>query len=111
MRNESGVRASYIVAEIIAKSGRPFTDSEFVKQRMLAVTEEVCRDREKIFEDISLSARTCASRTEELGADLFEQLKIWAKSFDCYVLVMDESNYVTDTAQLLMFIRSYHHGS
>jgi hypothetical protein len=47
IRNESGVRASYVVAEIIAKTGRPFIDSEFVKQCMLAVTEEVCPDRKE----------------------------------------------------------------
>jgi hypothetical protein len=38
-------------------------------------------------------------------AHLFEQLKIRAKSFDCYALAMDESNDITDTAQLLIFIR------
>jgi hypothetical protein len=41
------VHASYVVAEIIAKTGRHFTDSEFVKQCMLAVSEEVCPDRKK----------------------------------------------------------------
>jgi hypothetical protein len=80
------------VAEIIAKTGRPVTDSEFVKQYMVAVTEEVCPDRKKVFEDISLSARTCARRTEELGANLFEQLKIRTKSFDCYALAVDDNN-------------------
>jgi hypothetical protein len=40
-----------------------------------------------------------------LGANLFEQLKIRAKSFDFYALAMDESNDLTDTAQLLIFIR------
>jgi hypothetical protein len=75
IRNESGVRASYVVAEIIAKTGS-FTDSEFVKQCMLAVPEEVCPDRKKRFlKTVSLSARTCARRTDELGANLFEQLK------------------------------------
>jgi hypothetical protein len=43
------VRAGYVVAEIIAKTGRPFTDSEFVKQYLLAVTEEVCPDRKRNF--------------------------------------------------------------
>jgi hypothetical protein len=41
---------------------------------MLAVTEEVCPDSKKVSEDISFSARNCARRTEELGANLFEQL-------------------------------------
>jgi hypothetical protein len=38
---ESGVHASYVVVEIIAKTGRPSTNSEFLKQCMLAVTEEL----------------------------------------------------------------------
>jgi hypothetical protein len=59
------VHASYVVAEIIA------TDSEFVKQWMLAVTEEVRPGRKKVVEDIRLSARTCARCTEELGENLF----------------------------------------
>jgi hypothetical protein len=70
---------------------------------MLVVIEEVFPDRKKI-EGISLSAQTCARRTEELGTNLLEQLKMGAKSFDCYALAMDESNDVTDTAQLLIFI-------
>jgi hypothetical protein len=40
-----------------------------------------------------------------LGTNLFEQLKIRAKAFDCYALAGDESNDITDTAQLLIFIR------
>jgi len=31
-QNESGVRASFIVAEMIAKCNRPFNDSEFIKK-------------------------------------------------------------------------------
>lgn len=38
--------------------------------------------------------------TEELGENLFERQKR-AKSFDCYALTTDESNDITETAQLL----------
>jgi hypothetical protein len=73
IRDESGVHASYVVTKIITKTRRPFTDSEFVKQCMLAVTEEVCPDiKKEVSEDISLSAQTCARRTEDLGANSFE---------------------------------------
>jgi hypothetical protein len=51
--NESGKCASYVVAEIIAATGRGFTDSEFVKQCMLAATEEVCSDRKKFLKTSS----------------------------------------------------------
>jgi hypothetical protein len=47
--NESGVRASLTVAEILAKSGRPFTDSELVKQCALVMAEEVCPEQKKFF--------------------------------------------------------------
>jgi hypothetical protein len=51
---------------------------------------------------MSCSAWTCARRAEDLEANLFEQLKIRAKTFDCYSFAMDESNDITDTAQLLL---------
>jgi hypothetical protein len=41
------------VAEITARTGRPFTDSEFVKQCMLDVTEEVCPNRKKFLKTMA----------------------------------------------------------
>ena len=67
VKDEAGVRSSYKVAMLIAKHGRPFTDSEFVKECLVAVSEEICPDLTRKFEDLSLSARTCVRRTEELG--------------------------------------------
>lgn len=103
--NESGVRASLRVAEILAKSGRPFTDSELVKQCALVMAEEVCLNQKKIFEDICLSARTCTRRTEDLGNNLCQQLQEKAQIFEWFYLAIDESNDVSDTAQLLIFVR------
>lgn len=103
--SESAVRASYRVAEIIAKHGRPFTDSELVKECVLAMVEEVCPEQKKMFENVSLSARTCARRTEDLGTNLRQQLNDKAQSFTYFSLAMDESTDVSDTAQLLIFVR------
>lgn len=44
-RNEASVGASYVVAEMLAKNNRPFTDIEFFKNCMLAVTNEVCSEK------------------------------------------------------------------
>jgi hypothetical protein len=104
-KSVSAVRASYKVAEIIAKHGRSFTDSELVKECVLAIAEEVCPEQKNIFENISLSARTCTRRTEDLGANLCEQLKDKAQSFTYFSLAMDESTDVSDTAQFLIFVR------
>ena len=40
--NQSAVRASFWIAQLIASSGKPFIDGEFVKKCMNAVVEEVC---------------------------------------------------------------------
>jgi hypothetical protein len=104
-RNEASVRASYVVAEMLAKNNRPFTDIEFFKKCMLAVTNEVCPEKIKLFEEISLSTRTCVRRTEELGNNLFSQLKDIIPSLDCFSIAIDESTDISDTAQLLIFIR------
>lgn len=45
--SESTIRASLRVAEILAKSGRPFTDSELVKECALVIAEEVFPDLKK----------------------------------------------------------------
>jgi hypothetical protein len=103
--NESGVRASLRVAEILAKSGRPFTDSELVKQCALVMAEEVCPEQKKKFDDICLSARTCTRRTEDLDNNLCEQLQEKARIFEWFSLATDESDDVSDTAQLLIFVR------
>ncbi|KAL4083803.1 hypothetical protein QTP88_029119 [Uroleucon formosanum] len=81
-QNESGVRASFVVAEMIAKCNRPFNDSEFIKKCM-----------------------TCVRRTEELGTNLIFKLKEKVSKFDCFSIATDESTDVCDTAQLLIFIR------
>ncbi|CAH1634822.1 unnamed protein product [Spodoptera littoralis] len=103
--NESSIRASLRVAEILAKSGRPFTDSELIKQCALVMADEVCPDQKKKFENISLSARTCTRRTEDLGDNLYQQLREKAQQFEWFSLATDESNDVSDTAQLLIFVR------
>ncbi|XP_060874765.1 general transcription factor II-I repeat domain-containing protein 2-like [Metopolophium dirhodum] len=75
---------------MIAKCNRPFNDSEFIKKCMLAVVNEICPEKKKQFEDISLSARTCVRRTEELGTNLIFKLKEKVSKFDCFSIATDE---------------------
>ncbi|XP_060875738.1 general transcription factor II-I repeat domain-containing protein 2-like [Metopolophium dirhodum] len=79
---------------MIAKCNRPFNDSEFIKKCMLAVVNEICPEKKKQFEDISLSARTCVRRTEELGTNLIFKLKEKVSKFDCFSIATDESTDV-----------------
>ena len=44
-QSEAAVKASYIVAAEIAKSSRPFTEGEFVKNCMIKVCDAVCPEK------------------------------------------------------------------
>lgn len=102
---ESGVRAGYKIAAMIARSGRPFTDGDFIKNCMEKVMEEVCPQKKHLINGLSLSATTIARRVEDLDTNLKNQLKVRAREFVNYSLALDESSDIKDTAQLLIFIR------
>ncbi len=93
------VRASFQVAKLIATSGRPFSDSEFIKKCMNAVAE-VCPDKKDVLNAVNLSASTITRRIEEMGDKLQEKVK----EFKLFVLALDERNDMQDTAQLLIFL-------
>lgn len=102
---EAATKASFKVAHLIASSSRPFTDGDFVKQCMLAVCDEICPDKHSKFNDVPLSRMTMQRRVQDLGDDVLEQLVVRAKSFRFFSLALDESTDVSDTAQLLVFVR------
>lgn len=104
-QSEGAVKASFIIAEEIAKSGKPFTEGEFVKNCMIKVCDVVCPDKQQAFANVSLTRNTMASRVDELASDLQMQLKVKAKEFVAFSLAADESTDRTDTAQLSVFIR------
>ncbi|XP_065444398.1 general transcription factor II-I repeat domain-containing protein 2A-like [Chrysemys picta bellii] len=104
-QSEAAVKASFIVAEEIAKSGRPFTEGEFVKNCMMKVCDVLCPDKTRAFANVSLSRNTVANRVCEMATDLKTQLTERAKDFVAYSLAVDETTDATDTAQLAIFIR------
>lgn len=107
---EAATKASYQVAHLIATSSRPFTDGEFVKRCILAICEEVCPERKRVFQEVSLSRMTIQRRVDDLANDIREQLKTRVKSFQYFSLALDESTDVSDTAQLLVFVRGVDEG-
>jgi hypothetical protein len=64
--NESIVFTSYVVTEIIAKEGRPFPGSDFVRRCLLSVAEEVCPDKKINVQDVSLSVQTRTRHVQKL---------------------------------------------
>lgn len=104
-QNEAAVKASFKVSHILAKAGKPFTDGQLVKDCILVSVEEICPDKRSLFNAISLSANTVARRTEDLGNNVVYQLKDACKDFEWFSIALDESTDVTDSAQVLLFVR------
>lgn len=104
--NNAAVEASYVVSEMIAKAGKPFTEGEFVKKCILQAANIVCPGKKGQFSNISLSANTVADRISDLSSDIYDQLCEKAKCFSVYSVALDETTDITDTAQLAMYVRS-----
>lgn len=64
-QSEAAVKASFILAEEIAKSARPFTEGDFIKNCMLKVCDELCPGKRQLFSNISLSRNTIADRVKK----------------------------------------------
>ena len=65
----------------------------------------MCPEKINVFFTISLSANTVARRVENLGRNLVLQLKDKATKFECCSFALDESTDVSDTSQLLLFVK------
>ena len=103
--SQASTHASYVVAYEIAKRGKPFSEGEFVKDCMLKVAEIVCPDKQRAFQNVSLSRMTITRRVEEIGSDINDQLKSDIEKYVSVSLALDESTDIGSTAQLLIFIR------
>ena len=71
--NESLTKVSYRVAYILAKSGKPFTDGEVVKECLLEVSEELCPEKSNQFKSVALGANTIARRVANMGENIVIQ--------------------------------------
>lgn len=103
--NASTVKVSYVLSQMIAKSSKPFSEGDFIKDCLLTVSEITCPEKKQLFANISLGRTTVAERINELAFDLSQQLVEISKKFVKFSIAIDESNDIRDTAQLAIFIR------
>ncbi|XP_016327429.1 LOW QUALITY PROTEIN: general transcription factor II-I repeat domain-containing protein 2-like [Sinocyclocheilus anshuiensis] len=102
---DAAVEASYVVSELIAKAGKPFTEGRFINYCMQKVADILCPEKKNLFNNLSLSANTVAERISELSSDIYDQLCSKSKVFTASSVALDESTDITDSAQLAIFIR------
>ncbi|XP_016407553.1 general transcription factor II-I repeat domain-containing protein 2-like [Sinocyclocheilus rhinocerous] len=102
---ENSTLASYEVAHLIARHGKPFTEGELIKECLMKVATIICPEKMQDFKNISLSRNTVGRRIEDLSANLKEQVTDKVPTFDFYSIACDDSTDSTDTAQLLIFLR------
>ncbi|XP_073672245.1 general transcription factor II-I repeat domain-containing protein 2-like [Paramisgurnus dabryanus] len=103
--NENITRASYEVAVLIAKHGKPFSEGEFVQECVMKIAENICPDKKQEFANLCLARNTIARRIEEISSDIKKQVTKRGHKFDNFSLACDESTDISDTAQLLIFLR------
>ena len=105
---ERATVASLRVAWILAKKKKPFTDSEMVKECMLASIEELVADEKTrisvmdSIKQVPISDTSNMRRVESLASDVFKTLLENVRKAKVMSLVMDESTDNSDVAQLCL---------
>ncbi len=102
---ENVIHASFVVSELIAKKLRPHSEGQFVKECLFAAVELLASDKVKLFQSSSLSRRTVAERNTDMAQDIETTLNDTAKKFQFFSLACDETTAITNTAQLVIFVR------
>ena len=96
---------SFRISYKIAKQGKCFSNGEFVKECLSEVAAFICPEQTENFNSICLSRRTVVRRIKDLSDHINVKLIDVIKSFKYFSLALDESCDISDTSELLIFIR------
>ncbi|XP_057662939.1 general transcription factor II-I repeat domain-containing protein 2-like [Diorhabda carinulata] len=102
---EVATRARFRVALEIAKRGKLFTDGEMIIECIIVVAEEMCPEKVNLLKTFSMSVNTVVRRVENIDENISSQLFDKNGHVECFSLALDESTDVSDTAQMLIYIR------
>ncbi|KAL4103366.1 hypothetical protein QTP88_018743 [Uroleucon formosanum] len=103
--NEAATKASFRISHLLAKRGKAFSDGSLIKECIIQAVEEICPERIDTFKNISLSANTVTRRIDDISNNLNSQVSNKTQEFISFSIALDESTDVSDTSQLLLFIR------
>lgn len=110
---ERSMIASLRVAWTLTRHKRPFSESETIKDCMLAVIDEIVVDQ-KVKESVTssikkvpLSDTTTLRRVELLANDVSKKLMENLRKTEFMSVAVDESTDCTDMAQLCIYVRFF----
>jgi len=103
--SELVTKISYKISESIAEQGRSFSDGDFIKSCLGIFTDFACPEKKHLLHQTSLSRFTVSRRINQLAENIEETLKERIRRCSAYSLALDESTDVSDTAQLVVFVR------
>ncbi|XP_073537700.1 SCAN domain-containing protein 3-like [Phyllobates terribilis] len=105
--NVSALRASFLVANRIAKAKKPFTIGE---ELILPAAKDICQEllgeaAVKKVAQVPLSASTVSRRINEIAEDIEVQLLERINASPWYAIQVDESTDVDNKAMMLVYVR------
>lgn len=75
---DAAVETRYVVSELSAKAGKPFTKGQFLKDCILEVAEIVSPEKKSLFRNLSLLATEVAKQNSKLSSDIkFSLHTLW----------------------------------
>ena len=104
--NEKTIRCSFLIAQRIGQTIKPYSEGGFVKKCLTDVAEEMCPKTVQEFEKISLLRWTIARHIDELAGNICDTLKDKMKNFVSWSFASDESIDVKDAAVGYIYKRS-----
>ena len=104
-QSDNAVKASFIISSKLAKSSKPFTEGEFVKECLLEITDVIYPEKKKEFEKMSVSKRQIVRRLDMMAGDINVKLSERAAEFEAFSLALDEITDFSETAHVAIFIR------
>ncbi|KAM8718054.1 hypothetical protein ACLKA7_004714 [Drosophila subpalustris] len=107
-KDKSLLRASFVVSYNLAKAQKPLQDGEFIKTTIIDVLNSFGNEGQemsKLVAEVPLSRRTMTRRVNAISGQLKETLIDKILECEYYSLAVDDSTYINDVAQVVIFIK------
>jgi hypothetical protein len=76
------VKGSYALSQLIASNSKPFTDGQFIKERLIQTAKIMCPDKVNYFENNIFTQNTVVERVDGISNNLRIELCNISKQFD-----------------------------